>query len=195
MPTYKQLPKGKKKAKDLPLYRPIDRLVLGIWSKRKSLMPAVVVGLVLFLIYGGLRIYAVRSERETRAAHLSRLKSAKKALDEKNYDGAIEELLPVTQGRWAEPILKVNALQNLAFAYLKKGEFGRAVEILDRAVQDPANAAPDYSRLLLAKAYEVKGDGDGALEIYKILSETVSPGPVQQVAKERVGWFESQGKK
>ena len=153
MPTYKQLPKGKKKAKDLPLYRPIDRLVLGIWSKRKSLMPAVVVGLVLFLIYGGLRIYAVRSERETRAAHLSRLKSAKKALDEKNYDGAIEELLPVTQGRWAEPILKVNALQNLAFAYLKKGEFGRAVEILDRAVQDPANAAPDYSRLLLAKAF------------------------------------------
>jgi tetratricopeptide (TPR) repeat protein len=213
MPLYKRIEKRRKKGNELPFYRPIDRLFLFLWGRRKTLAPLAAVLLLTLLAYGGLRYYASRYEtgaslllgrgelREaaeryprSKAAMVARLKLGREAIEGGKYDEAVAWYLPVVEKGAATPLLRSAAFQNLALAYLKKGETDRALEILEKSAADPGNVAPDYARLLLAKVYESKGDGDKALEIYKSLAEGASSGLIRQEAKDKVAWFESQKK-
>lgn len=208
MPTYKALPISKK-TEPLPLYRPMDRWITAVWEKRGILTPLAIVVLIVLLAFVGLKTYAFRYEAKASAlldrgqaetailkyprsdaARLARLKLGKQALDAKDYDKAIQWYAPLTENADAPAILKIAATQNLALAHLKKGDAVKAVEVLDRAAKDRANLTADYTQLLLARAYEVKGDVEAAKGLYRTLSETAVQAAVQDEAKERLTWME-----
>lgn len=131
----------------------------------------------------------------SQAALVARLEAGSRKMKEGDLNQAISLLEPVTQKRKVPPLLRIGALQNLALAYIKTGRFDQAVSQLDQAIQDPGNPAQDYSRLLLARVWEMKGDGDKAAALYKTLSEGTPAPQIQQEAKERLSWLQSQSQK
>ncbi len=211
MPTYKNLPKKKESVKNLPLYRPIDTLVHKVWTVRSKLTPfLIVVGLGLFLFFG-YKAYTNHYEEKARilfqsgenekvaslyprssAAFLARMKLGRKALDDKKYEEAIQWYAPLVNQKSAADIIHISAVQNLALAYLKKGEGQRSVQLLEKISQDPKNVMADYSRLLLARTYETMGDKEKAIQIYKELSEGSATTSIRDEAKERFQWFNHQ---
>lgn len=195
MPIYKNLPQTKKRVEALPLYRPIDRLFLLIWEKKRLLLPILIAAVLLALLYGGLRSYGSYVDERVKRDALSDLRSGQKALQEKRYDEAIQLYQTITERRSLPPLFRIAASQNLAGAWLRKGDQERAIAILEKVIQDPENVNPDYSRLLLAKVYEEKGESAQAREIYKALSEGAAAGgsvygAIQEEAKERIKKWE-----
>ncbi len=194
MPIYKSLPE-KKKATDLPFYRPIDRLFILFWEKKKALFPFLIAAVLLAFLYGALRAYRFYSQSRAVGAALASVKSGQKALKEKKYDEAIRWYQGVAENSYSPTLLRITASQNLALACLENGEKDRAIAILEKLVGDPQNVSPEYTRLLLARAYEVKGDRERARELYKTLSSGVTAagsveGAIQEMAKERLKWLE-----
>jgi len=216
MPTYKTLPSSKK-SEELPLYRPIDDLVYSVWKKKDFLLPFVVVAVIALLGFVGFKSYVSHYESKasdlfnqgqleaviqqygrSNAARLARMKLGKQALDTKDakdFDKAIQWYGAVAEDQNAPPILKVAAVQNLALAYLKKGDAAKAVSLLDQLSKDPFNRTADYTQLLLAYATEVKGDTDAAKNLYKSLSEGASDAAIKDEAKERLSWIEKGNEK
>lgn len=209
MPTWKQLPKNKAKRDHLPFYRPVDRWFLSLWKFRREILPFAIAFLVLGLAYGGFKFY--RTHYESRASGLlaagepsrvvaefprsdaalmARMELGTKSLQEGKYDEAIQWYQAVSERSKGSGILQISALHNRALAHVKKGEVEKAVPILEEAVQDPENPASDYSRLLLARTYEIKGDGEKALDLYKALTDGTKAPSVQQEAKERMTWLQ-----
>lgn len=208
MPLYKNHPRNR--SQELPFYRPIDRLFYAAWDHRKALVPYAVLVMALAFVYLGLRYYqdvydrrastlleqghaAEVAERYGRseAALVARMQLASKALDEKRWDDAVTLFADTVSRAQSFPMIRLAALQNEALALLKKGDYEQALRLLDRAVKDPQNAIPDYTRLLVARTYEMKGDLEKAQEAYKgLAAEGIKP-YVQAEAKERLSWFES----
>lgn len=208
MPTYKQRPHPKKKAEDLPLYRPMDRVALKIVENRGKIIPFVVAGLLILLLFAGYKAYSAHYENKaaallnaneierlakdyerSKAAKIARLKLGKMALDTGEYDRAAAWYEPVASDPKAPAILRAAARQNLALSFLKKGDPAKAVEILENAANDPKNANGDYARLLLARVHETTGNKDKALEIYRSLSEGSTEPAVKTEAQERKKWL------
>lgn len=208
MPSYKNLPKRKERATDLPLYRPIDKVVHKMWGLKSKLTPVLIVAGLALLVFFGYKFYANHYEKKAKvlfqsgenekvvslyprssAAFLSRMKLGRKALDDKKYDEAIQWYAPLTDQKSVADIIHVGAIQNLAFAYLKKGEGQRSVELLEKISKDPKNVMADYSRLLLARTYETKGDKEKALQLYKELSEGSATSNIRDEARERSEWL------
>lgn len=211
MSTYKRLPRTKKKG--LPFYRPIDRLMVFAWEKRKALVPFLIAVVAVAAILGGVQLYssyyegkatkavlngdlekAVRGYPRSEAAKIARTRLGKRALDAKNYDEAIEWYAPLADDHAAPPILRIDALQNSALAHLKKGEETKAIELLEKAARDQNNRNQDYSQLLLAFARELSGQTEVAREAYKGLSEGASDSRIRGEAKEHLSWIESNQK-
>lgn len=209
MPTYKQRPKAKKKTENLPLYRPIDRLALVVMENRKKLAPIVIAALVALAAFGGFKLYAAHYEGQasdllnqgelealtkdygrSKAAQVARIKLGKTALDAKDYDRAITWYGPVASNASAPALLKIGAQQNLALAYLKKGDAAKAEDILAQAARDPQNVSSDYTELLLARTQEMGGHKDKALMIYRTLAEGAKEASVKAEAQERKKWLE-----
>lgn len=215
MPIYKNLPRERPKAKALPLYRPIDRLFLILWARRRALAPFFAAAVVLALVYLGFRIYANSYERRaaalyktgdlegaalkfprSRSAGMARMKLGGEGLKDGRYDEAISWYLPVVSESARLAVLRIAALQNLGLAYAKKGDWENAIASLERAISDRENAAPDWSRFLLAKIFERKGEKGRAEEIYKSLAEgTEVPGLKEEVGEKLSSWNKEQEKK
>ncbi len=209
MPIYKRLPTARKKAFQLPFYRPIDRLFIRLWGMRKMLAPFLIAAAAVLAVYAGLTLYTnnyqssasrlfnqgelqktVREYPRSKSAVLARMKLGRKATDDKNYDEAIQWYTPVFENSRHPSILRISALHNLALVLGKKGEWDRVISTLERAMNDPSNLDPDYSRLLIGRAYEVKGDRDKARETYRSLSEGASASAIKEEAKERLEWLD-----
>lgn len=209
MPTYKQRPKSKKKSENLPLYRPIDRLALVVMENRKKLAPILVTVLIALIAFGGFKLYSAHSESlasdllnrdqlesvvkdygRSKAAQVARIKLGKTALDAKDYDRAIAFYGPVAANTSAPSLLKIGAQQNLALAYLKKGDAAKAEDILAQTAKDPQNVSSDYTELLLARTQEIGGHKDKALMIYRTLAEGAKEASVKAEAQERKKWLE-----
>ncbi len=208
MPLYKNHPHTRNQ--ELPFYRPIDRLFFSAWDRRRVLLPYAALMMVLGLVYLGIRSYQDVYDRRASAllgqglmtevterygrsdaALVARMQLASKALDEKRWDDAVRLFADTVSRAQSFPMIRLAALQNQALALLKKEDYDQALRLLDRAVQDPQNALPDYTRLLIARTYEVKGDLEKAKEAYRGLgAEGIKP-YVQSEAKERLSWIES----
>jgi len=208
MPTYKTLPKSRK-TEALPLYRPIDDLVYSAWKKKEILMPFLVVGFVALLAFVGFQSYSnrydskasdlfnqgnfesvIREYPRSGSSRIARMKLGKQAFEAKDFDKAIAWYGPVAQDADAPAILRIAGTQNLALAYLKKGDAAKSVELLERASKDRMNRTADYTQLLLARAEEVKGDVEAAKALYQSLSEGASDVGIKNEAKERMTWIE-----
>ncbi|HEX5038311.1 MAG TPA: hypothetical protein VFX30_14235 [bacterium] len=210
MPTYKQRPVSRKERDEkLPLYRPIDGLALQVAENRKKLAPYILLVVVAFALFGVYKAYGAhyeskasglleRGELETvakeygrsKAAQVARVRLGKQAMDAKEYDRAADWYGPVASNASAPALLRITAKQNLALAYLKKGEAAKAVGLLDDASKDPANVSADYTQLLLAYAQETSGHKDKALEIYKTLADGSKEASVKAEAQARTKWLE-----
>jgi predicted negative regulator of RcsB-dependent stress response len=216
MPTYKQRPISKKqKNANLPFYRPIDHLAFKAMENRRKLAPFLIAGVLAFTLFGGFKAYSVHYEekasrllnegqdevlakeyRRSKAAKIARMKLGKRSLDAKEYDRAVDWYGPVASDASAPALLRVAAQQNLAFAYLKKGDAAKALEWLDKASKDPQNSSDDYTQLLIARVHEISGEVSGesvhkdkALMIYKTLSEGSREPAVQEEAQARKKWL------
>lgn len=92
-------------------------------------------------------------------------------IHEKRYEDAIGVLKPLTQDILYQT--PENAWGNLGWAYLEKGELGRAVDALQRSVAaQPLFCVGNYR---LGQAYEKKHELSSALEAYTRALETDSP--------------------
>ncbi len=206
MSTYKNLShashKGTHGNEALPLYRPLDSLVgEGVKHKRTVLSVAVVI-VSLALIYLGMNAYqdlyqskaaeflkkgepkiVIEKYSRSDAAILAHIKLGEEALKNEKYDDAIRYYEPLSQKKALPAVLRVGASQNLALAYLKKGQADLALDILKKISLDPENAHPDYAKLLEAHVWEVKGDMVKSQEIYKQLSEGAVSNEIKQEAK------------
>ena len=219
MPAYKNLPRHNAKISNLPLYRPIDRLFIFLWGKRRLLAPILALILFIALGFSGFKIYASYTDGKAStllhqkkfqeivsryprsdAALIARMELGHQALKDKKWDGAASLYQEVAR-RSQKPvqgILHISALHNLAFALMQKMEKGdgdQAVAYLLQAAGDPNNVLSDYSRLLLARAYEKKGEAGKSKELYKSLSETAQTISLQEEAKERLLWQVAQEEK
>ncbi len=209
MPIYKNKPHDKKTTA-LPFYRPIDRLLLTTWEKKRLLVPYALVLLVLVMIYFALQYYTslyndkasrllesgqladvVQRYGRSEAALLARMKLAATALQEGRLEESLKLYGETVEHAERYPMLRIAALHNEALVYVKKGNFEEALKLMDRAVKDPQNAIPDYSRLLIGRTYELNGDLEKAKETYKGLSEAGVKPSIQGEAKERLSWIES----
>ncbi|HSA59050.1 MAG TPA: hypothetical protein VLJ37_05125 [bacterium] len=209
MPTYKQRPHLRKSDAPLPLYRPIDRLAIRAMENRRKLAPILAVAGVLLVLFAGLKAYSsyyqgkasallnkgelevlAKDYGRSNAAKVARIRLGKLALDGKEYDRAIDWYAPLASDASAPDLLRIAAGQNLALAYLRKGEAAKAAELLDRTARDPKNANADYTQLLLARAQEVSGNKDQAFAIYHTLSEGAKEPSVKLEAREREKWLE-----
>lgn len=209
MPTYKQRPHVRKSDAPLPLYRPIDRLAIRAVENRRRLMPILAAVGFLLAVFAGFKAYSSYYEGKasgllnkgeleilakdygrSNAAKVARIRLGKQALEGKEYDRAIEWYAPLASDASAPDLLRIAAGQNLALAYLKKGEAAKAAEILDRTARDPKNANADYTQLLLARAQEISGDNNRALATYRTLAEGAKEPAVKLEAQERKKWLE-----
>lgn len=206
MPVYKQLPQSKNKP--LPFYRPIDRLMIWALENQKALIPFLVAAVAVLAIFAGMKGYSghyeakaaemsdrgdiekvVKEYSRSEAARLARARLAKRALEAKDYDKAIQWYAPLAEDHAASAILRIGAIQNIALAYLKKGDGPKAVELLEKVSRERENSTADWSQLLLARAYEVNGQKDQARDIYKNLSEGAVETGIRDEAKERLAWI------
>jgi len=209
MPTYKAIPASAKKTEELPFYRPIDRWITAAWEKKEVLTPFAVAAVIALVALAGFKFYgsryeskaailmnsgqlepAVREYPRSAAARLARMKLGQKALEAKDYDKAVSWYGPVAESASTPAILKVAAAQNLALAHLKKGDATKAAEILEKSSKDPTNLSADYTRLLLARTQEIKGDKAAAKSVYQSLAEGATEATVKDEAKERLTWME-----
>jgi predicted negative regulator of RcsB-dependent stress response len=210
MPTYKQRPVSKKEREEkLPLYRPIDSLAFQVAENRKKLLPFVLLAVVAFALFGGFKAYKAHFESKasellekneleavardygnSKAAQVARIRLGKSAMDAKEFDRAVDWYAPVASDTSAPALLRIAAKQNLALAYLKKGDAAKAAALLDDASEDPANSSNDYTKLLLAYVQETSGHKDKALEIYKILADGSKEASVKAEAQARTKWLE-----
>jgi len=210
VPTYKQRPISKKERDEkLPLYRPIDGLAFQVAKNRKKLVPYVILAVVAFALFGGFKAYTVHYEGKasglldqgrlevvakdygrSKAAKVARIRLGKLALDDKEYDRAIDWYGPVAADKSTSTLLRITAKQNLALAYLKKSDAAKSIALLDEAAKDPANASDDYTQLLLAYAQETSGHKDKALQIYKTLADGSKEASVKAEAQARTKWLE-----
>lgn len=210
MPIYKSNPRDKK-TEALPFYRPIDHLILTAWQKKRALIPYASVLLAIFAAYFALQYYTylyndkasrllsanqfpdvVQKYGRSEAALLARMKLADQALTESRFDEALSYYKDTVEKAEKYPMIRISALQNQALVLVKKRNLDEALTLLDRAVKDPQNAIPDYSRFLIAHTYGLKGDLEKAKETYKGLSEAGVKPIIQGEAKERLSWIESQ---
>lgn len=211
MPTYKQRPKPKKKeVVELPVYRPLDGLALWVAEHRSKVVPVVIAALIGLFLFGGIKAYSAYYESKasdllnrgdlevlakdyprSKSAQIARLKLGKLALEAKEYDRAIIWYEPVASNSDIPAFLRVGAQQNLALAYLKKGDAPKAEGLLLLASKDPQNVSSDYTQLLLARTQEEGGQKEKALTIYKTLSEGAKEASVKAEAQERKQWLES----
>lgn len=206
MPTYKQLPRSKNKP--LPFYRPIDRLMIWGWEKRKALTPFLGAAVIVLVVLAGMKGYSgyyeakatemsdrgdlekvVKEYSRSEAARLARARLGKRALETKDYDKAIQWYAPLVEDQAAPVLLRIGAIQNMALAYLKKGDGPKAIELLEKATRERENRTADWSQLLLARVYEVNGQKDQARDIYKNLSEGAAETGIREEAKERLSWI------
>lgn len=208
MPIYKNMPHSK--SKPLPFYRPIDRLMIWALERRKALTPFLAAAAVVLAIFAGMKGYSgyyetkatemsnrgdlegvVKDYSRSEAAGLARIRLGKRALEAKDYDQAIRWYTPLAEDHAAPTVLRIGAIQNMALAYLKKGNGPKAIELLEKASRERENSNGDYSQLLLARSLEVNGQKDRARDIYKNLSEGAAKTGIGEEAKERLSWIES----
>lgn len=213
MPIYKSLPKTKKKENPLPLQAPVDRLLHALWGARRILAPILGIFLALLAGIGIFRIYSshyddqatqllsqkelaavVRDYPRSPSAAIARVKMGEEALEKKNYDEAAKWFEPVANHLKGPPIVRIGALQTLAFIAMKKGDLNLAQEWMEKAVKDPGNVAPDYTKLLLAQILEQKNEPDKAHEIYQALSEGTPITSIQEEAKSRLAQMDKERK-
>ncbi|QQR80549.1 MAG: hypothetical protein IPJ69_14880 [Deltaproteobacteria bacterium] len=207
MSTYKNLSHHQKDAlqNKLPLYRPLDSLVEEGSKHKSKIISSVVVIVVLGLIYSGMAYYQIQYQSKASdllqkgntqaviqqypksdAAILAHIKLGEESLKNEKFDEAISHYQFLTEKKSIPPLIKVGASQNLALAYLKKGQNDLALDILKKLSLDPQNIHQDYSKLLEAHVWEVKGDESKSQEIYKQLSEGSVSNEIKEEAKARL---------
>ena len=203
MPIYKNVPG--KKPESLPFYRPVDKVAFWFWNQRRLMVPIVILTAVTGSAWAGLSSYrswaegkaAVILETDTpekvvdryprsSAARIARIQLGDKALAEEKWDEAIRLFQKVAEDRRSDAFLRITALQNEGLALAKKGEWVQSVAVLEKASKDPDNAMADYSSLLLAHVYALKGDEAESKEIYRILSEGAKLPEVKLYAKSQI---------
>lgn len=179
------------------------------WDQRRILAPILGLLVVVALGFAGFKGYSsytgtkastllhqekfqeiVTRYPRSDAALIARMELGRQALKDQKWDEAIGLYREVVQRsrKSVQGLFHINALHNLAFALMEKGDGDQAVASLLQAVGDPGNVLSDYSRLLLARTYEKKGEMDKAKELYKSLSESAQTISLQEEAKERLLW-------
>ncbi len=127
-------------------------------------------------------------------AILALMSLGQKAFEDGHYEEAIPYYSSARSSKRSSPIVKVGATHQLALAYLKKGNPSEAEKLLEEISKDSANKIPDYSKILLARTYEVQGDLEKAKTLYKNLSEGTTLYSLREEAKERLNWLEKNQK-
>ena len=115
-------------------------------------------------------------------------------LQSQKYDEAVQWYTSVSQNAKSPALFRIEALHNLAFVSVKKGDFPKAVSLLEQASTDPKNVTADYSRLLLAKVYEMNDQKEKARGIYSSLSEGTTAPSLREEAKARLSLLEGKSK-
>ncbi len=186
MPLYKNVPVPKRSTGS-PAPAILGKLFVFLWQRRMTVLAALVGVILIPLGVAGVRFYQGKRAEKVDAVLVARMTEADKAIQDGEWDRAIqyyEEVIPRTGQK---KIFRVAALQNMALAYLKKGELEKGLEALERIQGDDLN--PDYTKLLRAYLLEKKGDREEALRIYGELSKEASIPELRPVAEAREKWL------
>ena len=117
------------------------------------------------------------------AAVIARVKLAAEAMEKGQWDEAVTYYLSLSEKKSISAMIRISSAQNLALAYLNKGEKEFALQTLEKTALDPENVHQDYTKLLIAHVWESKGDQVKADEIYKQLSEGAVSNEIKEEAK------------
>lgn len=203
MSTYKNLSHHNHSQKNdsLPLYRPLDEMV-GESLKHKNILIGVVASILALTIgYVGFTSYqsnlreksslllkenpkaVLEKYPDSNAATVARVKLGAEAMEKKQWDEALTYYQVLSEKKSIPSLVRIASRQNLALAYLNKGEKEMALQTLEKAALEPDNVHADYTRLLIAHVWEAKGNQAKADEIYKQLSEGAISNEIKEEAK------------
>ena len=188
----------------LPLYRPLDDLVDESMKHKRTVVSIVIVVFSITFIYLGMSYYQSRYQEKAAdllqrdpkavlaqyprsdAAVLAGVKLGEAALKNSQWDDAIFYYKLLSEKKSIPAIVRVGASQNLALAYLNKGEKEIALQTLLKIEADPENIQQDYTKLLEAHVWEAKGDEAKAQTLYQQISEGAVSNEIKEEAKARL---------
>ncbi|UCF43745.1 MAG: tetratricopeptide repeat protein [Planctomycetota bacterium] len=89
-------------------------------------------------------------------------------------DGRYDEAIPLFQEAQRDPRRKISSMDKTGLSFFMKGWYADAIDVFTRAIDSyeiKDDGVAKELRYNLARAYEVQGDGEKALELYRKIAQ------------------------